>query len=133
MFSATVYIAIADWTLFYIFNRNGLSRRIFVRVLTLIIIPLTGFLINLALFLLLVLGVFYDYLSTIIVHGGLLQDGRTGFTEISKEMKAICDDKLLIISIAYVGVNFCCLFDAINTRLLAVLNELLRPHPRAQG
>ena len=103
------------------------------RVLTLIIIPLTGFLINLALFLLLVLGVFYDYLSTIIVHGGLLQDGRTGFTEISKEMKAICDDKLLIISIAYVGVNFCCLFDAINTRLLAVLNELLRPHPRAQG
>ena len=125
-------MAIADWTLYYIFNHNGLSRRVFVLVTSLIIVPFLGLLFNFAL-LLLVLRVVYAYLSVIIVHGGLLHGGWTGLTELSEEIKDICDEKLLLISLAYIGINFCCVFDAFTTRFFTIVNEMFRPHPRAQG
>ena len=120
-------MAIADWTLYYIFNHNGLSRSVLVIVTSLIIVPFLGLLFNIA-FLLLMLRVVYAYLSEIIVHGGW-----TGFTELSEELKDICDEKLVLISLAYVGINFCCVFDAFTTRFFAIVNEMFRPHPRAQG
>ena len=123
----TACIAIVDWKLFYIFNQNGLSRSVFVQVTSLIIIPLIGLLANLV-FLQLVLRVVWAYLSAIIVHGGW-----TGFTELSEELKDICDEKLVLISLAYVGINFCCVFDAFTTQFFAIVNEMFRPHPRAQG
>ena len=128
----SVCVAIADWSVFYIFNRNGLSANIFVLVPSLIIIPLVGFLSNLAL-LVQVSRVIYACLSTIVLHGQLLYDGWTGYTAISDEVAAICDEKLIVASLIYVGMNFCCVIDAWATRFFAIVNAMFRPHPRAQG
>ena len=125
-------VAVADWTIFYIFNRNGLSTNIIALVPSLIILPYAGFFLNLAL-LIQVIRVIYAYLATIMVHGQLLYDGWTGFTAISEEVSAICDDKLLVISLIYVGINLSCFFDAFVTRFFAIVNDMFRPHPRAQG
>merc|ERR1712210_133524 len=56
-------VAIVDWTIFYIFNRSGLSTNRFVLVPSLIIIPFVGFLSNLA-FSMLVLRVVFAQLLT---------------------------------------------------------------------
>ena len=125
-------VAIVDWTIFYIFNRSGLSTNRFVLVPSLIIIPFVGFLSNLA-FSMLVLRVVFAQLSTGIEHGWLLKIGWTAFTAISEELKLMCDDKLFLASSIYVGINFCCVFDAWATHYIAFVNAYFRPHPRAQG
>ena len=106
---------------------SGLRANRFMLMTSFVIMPLVGFVLNLAL-LVLTSRVTVPFVYTLLTN--LPEDG---YRVSAKKAHSICDTYLIGASAIFLISNFGCILDAYATHYFRFVNNILRPHPRAQG